>query len=297
MNTMTPEGYSRAYNNRLLVPDFQNILRLWDEESAQARQALEHQGLGHWNLAYGPRPLNTLDLIQPAQAGGGAGAPILVFIHGGYWRMLDKSAQTFIAPRLSQRGAMVVIPNYSLAPSVGLEDISLEIAQALAWVWAHARQWGGDPQRIVVAGHSAGGHLTAMALSCQADVLGRAMGLKLPRQLSTRGVAISGLFDLAPLVHCEWLMPDIRLTPESIQRLSPVRWSAPRACGLTVVAGELESEEFHRQNRLLEQAWGTRAVQRVEPIAQRNHFSVLLDLMHTNSRLSTLIDQALGLPA
>ncbi|MFM8638229.1 MAG: alpha/beta hydrolase, partial [Betaproteobacteria bacterium] len=109
------------------------------------------------------------------------------------------------------------------------------------------------------------------------------------------GVAISGLFDLAPLVHCEWLMPDIRLTPELIQKLSPVRWSAPRACRLTAVAGELESGEFHRQNRLIEAAWGTAAVQRAEPIAQRNHFSVLLDLMHTESRLSALLDGALGL--
>jgi arylformamidase len=295
MNTMTPEGYSRAYNNRLLVPDFQNFLRLWDKESARARQALQDQRLGHWNLSYGPRPLNTLDLIQPSLASMGDGAPILIFIHGGYWRMLDKSAQTFIAPRLSQRGAMVVIPNYSLAPSVGLQDISLDIAQAVAWVWAHARQWGGDPRRIVVAGHSAGGHLTAMALSCRFDELGRALGLTLPRQLSTRGVAISGLFDLAPLVHCEWLMPDIRLTAESIQKLSPARWAAPRGCRLTAVAGEFESGEFHRQNRVIEQAWGARAVHRAEPIAQCNHFSVLLDVMHTESRLSALMDEALGL--
>ena len=331
---MTPEAISRAYNNRLRVPNFQDILALWDERSLKARRALDARGLGHWNLRYGPRPLNTLDLIQPAPSaregrglaglgrvsGAGRsnrssnGAPILFFIHGGYWRMLDKSAQTFIAPRLSQRGAMVVIPNYSLAPVVSLEDISLEIAQALAWVWAHAHRWGGDRERIVVAGHSAGGHLTGMALSCQAQLLGRAMGWRptqtegrrsgpsqqlhseaqLPPSFSTRGVAISGLFDLAPLVHCEWLMPDIRLTPESIRRLSPARWAAPKGCRLVAVAGEDESDEFHRQNRLIQQAWGPRAVPVVEALAGRNHFDVLLDLEDDNSRLSQLVDEALG---
>ncbi len=308
MNTMTPEAISQAYNNRLRVPGFQHILRLWDEQSALARQALQAQGLGHWNLRYGHRPHNTLDVVQAATAGPASdstgrsalhqaapgGAPILFFIHGGYWRMLDKSAQTFIAPRLSRRGAMVVIPNYSLAPAVSLEDISLEIVQALAWVWTHARHWGGDPDRIVVAGHSAGGHLTAMALSCRTDVLGSALGLTLPRALSKRGVAISGLFDLAPLVHCEWLMPDIRLTPESIERLSPVGWAAPAGCQLFAVAGEDESSEFHRQNQLIGQAWGMQAVPVVEKIARRNHFDVLLDLENDDSALSQLVDEALG---
>ncbi len=236
---MTPEAISRAYNNRLLVPNFQGILRLWDGHSAQAREAITAAGRGHWDLRYGPRPLNTLDVVRAEAPAGskagkkGKGAPVLIFIHGGYWRMLDKSAQTFMAPALARHGAMVVIPNYTLAPAVGLEDISLEIAQALAWVWQNAHRFGGDRDRIVVAGHSAGGHLTGMALSLDGQALGRAMGramcrtmgrtmgLSLPRTLAARGVAISGLFDLAPLQHCEWLMPDIRLTPESIGRLKP----------------------------------------------------------------------------
>lgn len=297
MSSLTPEAISRAYNNRLLVPHFQDILRLWDSESALARRALDERRRGHWSLSYGPRPLNTLDLIEadPAAVPAGQGAPILFVIHGGYWRMLDKSAQTFVAPAWSARGAMVVIPNYTLAPAVSLEDISLEVAQALAWVWLNARRFGGDPSRIVVAGHSAGGHLTAMALSVDGDRLGRAMGQRLPRQLSKRGLAISGLFDLAPLVHCEWLMPDIRLTAPSIQRLSPAGWKAPQGCGLMAVAGELESSEFHRQNEVIRAAWGAQAVPVVEQIAGRNHFDILLDLMEPNSRLSQLAAAQLGL--
>ena len=299
MDACTPEALSRAYNNRLLVPNFGDILRLWDERSAAARALLTRRRLGHWDLRYGPRPLNTLDVIAPAGGAHGAagkGAPILFFIHGGYWRMLDKAAQTFIGRAWSARGAMVAIPNYTLAPAVGLEDISLEIAQALAWVWQHARSYGGDPSRIVVAGHSAGGHLTGMALSCDGRRLGAAMGADLPRTLASRGLAISGLFDLSPLVHCEWLMPDIRLTPASIRRLSPAGWDAPQGRRLYAVAGELESSEFHRQNALLRQRWGAKAVPVTERIAQRNHFDILLDLEDPRSRLSSLLAELLDLP-
>ena len=302
MKQMTPEAISRAYNNRLLVPNFQDTLRLWDAHSVQARSALDAAGLGHWDVPYGPRPLNTLDVVQAAPRrgvnaaqAGSDGAPILFFIHGGYWRMLDKSAQTFIAPALSQRGAMVVIPNYSLAPAVSIEDICLEMVQALAWLWQNARRFGGDPARIVVAGHSAGGHLTGMALSCDGRALGRALGVNLPDALSARGVAISGLFDLAPLVHCEWLMPDIRLTPTSIRRLSPAAWAAPRGRRMVAVAGEAESSEFHRQNQLIQRAWGRQAVPIVEKIPHRHHFDILLDLMDANTRLSRLFDRELGL--
>ena len=288
MSTLTPEEISRAYNNRLLVPHFQDILKLWDERSRAARAGAAR---AHWDLAYGPRPLNRLDLIEPdpGTVPSGQGAPILFFIHGGYWRMLDKSAQTFIAPAWTARGTMVVIPNYTLAPAVGLEDISLEIVQALAWVWQHARRYGGDPGRIVVAGHSAGGHLTGMALSCLWPKLGRALGLTLPSQVVRSGLAISGLFDLAPLVHCEWLMPDIRLSGESIRRLSPAGWAAPKGRRLLAVAGERESSEFHRQNEVIERQWGPTAVPVRERIAGRNHFDILLDLEDPSSRLSVLL--------
>ncbi len=294
---MTPEAISRAYNNRLRVPNCMDIMGLWDSESEQARRALDACGRAHWSVPYGPRPLNTLDLIQPDPAAGksGNGAPVLVFIHGGYWRMLDKSAQTFIAPAWSARGTMVVIPNYTLAPAGTLEEISLEIAQALAWVWCHAQRYGGDPSRIVVAGHSAGGHLTGMALSCDGRVLAPRVGRRLPSRMASRALAISGLFDLSPLVHCEWLMPDIRLTPRSIARLSPARWKAPSGVRLFAVAGEAESSEFHRQNELIRHAWGPQAVPVVEQISQRNHFDILLDLMEPHSRLSRLLAQQLGL--
>jgi arylformamidase len=199
-----------------LVPDFQDILRLWDGHSAQAREAITAAGRGHWDLRYGPRPLNTLDVVQAEAPAGstagkmGKGAPVLIFIHGGYWRMLDKSAQTFMAPALARHGAMVVIPNYTLAPAVGLEDISLEIAQALAWVWQHAHRFGGDRDRIVVAGHSAGGHLAAR-MGCADLVVPVA-----------RVVPISPLADLAPLMQTD-MNANLAIDPAEADRESPAR--------------------------------------------------------------------------
>lgn len=287
---LTPADISRAYNNRLLVPHFQEILAVWNERSARARSLLSQDPrmAAQWDVAYGDDPLQRLDVIAPSAA---RDVPILFFIHGGYWRMLDKSAQTFIAPHWVERGAVVVLPNYRLAPAVSLEDISLDVAQALAWTWRHARRLGGDPARIVVAGHSAGGHLTGMAMSCRWPQLAP----DLPADVVQRGLAISGLFDLAPLVHCEWLMPDIRLTPTSIARLSPARWAAPARGRMVAVAGEFESSEFHRQNALVAARWGARAVPVTDRIPGRNHFDILLDLEEPKSRLSVLLADLLGL--
>lgn len=290
---MTPEAYSRAYNNRLLVPHFQDILRLWDEKSVKARRVLSETRRAHWNVVYGPHALQSLDVVEASGTvrSTGKGAPILFFIHGGYWRMLDKSAQTFIAPVWSERGAMVVIPNYRLAPRVSLGDISLDVVQALAWVWRHAEQYGGDRDRIVVAGHSAGGHLTAMALSC----LWNQLGADLPPRMVTRGLAISGLFDLEPLQHCEWLQPDIQLNAQRIAAWSPARWKAPSGCRLVAVAGEQESSEFHRQMQILRKAWGAKAVEAVLSASGRNHFDILLDLLDSDTALSVQLARLLGL--
>ena len=286
---MTPEEISRAYNNRLLVPNFQSILAQWVELSIQARAALPK---AHWDVPYGERPLNTLDIIPAERTeGGSVGAPILFFIHGGYWRMLDKSAQTFLAPHWSSRGAMVVIPNYTLAPTIGLDGISLEIVQALAWIWHNAHRYGGNRERIVVAGHSAGGHLTGMALQCQWPDLDP----RLPRHVVRKGLAISGLFDLEPLIHCEWLMPDIRLTPELIAKTSPARLPPPQGRVMAAVAGELESSEFHRQNVLIEQAWGRQCVPLRHSIPARNHFDILLDLREPESELSRILGTLLSI--
>jgi carboxylesterase type B len=113
----------------------------------------------------------------------------LVFLHGGYWRALDKSDHSFVAPSLTQQGITVVVPNYALCPAVTIPEIVMQMVKALAWVWRHIDSWGGDASRIHVAGHSAGGHLAAMMLACD----WRAYAPDLPPDLVKSVLSVSGL--------------------------------------------------------------------------------------------------------
>ena len=282
MQRHSPAWFDVQYDNRARIPEHPAILRHWYDESVRARAAhpemVEH--------AYGADATERLDVF-PAKA---AGAPVLVYIHGGYWRALGKRDQSFIAPPFVAAGAMVVLPGYALCPAVGIEHIALQMVQALAWVHRHAAAHGGDPHRIVVAGHSAGGHLATMLLACD----WRAVAPDLPAGLVGAALPISGLYDLEPLRHAPFLAPDLKLTAASARRLSPAFMPAPRGVLATVVGGD-ESEEFLRQADLIATAWGPRTVTRTERVPQRNHLSVLQELADPGSRTHRLALRLLGL--
>jgi arylformamidase len=237
-------------------------------------------------LSYGPHPRETLDVFTSPRAN----APVLVFIHGGWWRSLDKRDHSFLAPAFAQAGALVVVPNYALCPAVTIETITLQMVRALVWVHRNAARYGGDPSRIVVAGHSAGGHLAAMLLSCRwQDV---APGL--PAQPVRSALSISGLFDLEPLRRTPYLQVDLRLTPAAVARLSPAGFARPMGT-LYATVGADESEEFLRQNQLIRTAWGADAVPVCEAIAGAHHMSVLHGLADPDSHLHALALDLLGL--
>ncbi len=276
MNLNDPAWLDRMYNNRLLVPAFAQHLARWQAESAQARQTLDCQ----LDLAYGVGPSETLDVFPAARPG----APVVVFIHGGYWRSLDKADHSFVAPALHAAGAAVVVPNYALCPAVTIPEITLQMVRALAWTWRHARHFNGDASRITVIGHSAGGHLAAMMLACQ----WQAVGTDLPVQLVKNALSISGLYDLAPLAHTPFLKADLRLTPKDIRRASPALLPAPRQGQLYTVAGGDESAEFLRHNRLIQEDWGPSVVPVCEALPGLNHFSVVEALGERGSRLNQL---------
>jgi len=269
------------YNNRARVPEHAVIFESWTRASELSRDSMSRR----LDVAYGSGPAETLDIF-PTTA---ANAPVLVFIHGGWWRALDKREQSFVAPAFVSAGAMVVVPNYELCPTVGIEDIALQMTRALAWTWRHAALYGGDPKRIVVAGHSAGGHLAAMMLSCD----WKAVAPDLPKDLVRRALSISGVFDLEPLRHTNFLQPDLKLTPASVRRLSPVGFPAPRGT-LYAVAGAEESEEFLRQNTLIQQRWGRKVVPVCEALTGLNHFNVLHDLVDPGERLHALARELLS---
>jgi arylformamidase len=265
MKPLDPAWLDAQYNNRARVPGYERFLERWAQASALARERLSRR----IDLRYGDGPNETLDLFPSPRAD----APVLVFIHGGYWRALDKSDQSFVAPAFVAAGAMVILPNYELCPRGSIESISLQMARAVAWAWRNAALYGGDPKRIVVAGHSAGGHLAAMMAACD----WRRVGADLPKRMLAGSLALSGLFDLEPMRHTPFLKDDLRLTPEMVNRTSPARFADPGGVLHAWVGGD-ESEEFHRQNELIRQAWGPRTVPVCSSVPGTNHFSVLHEL-------------------
>ncbi len=264
------------YNNRARVPDFAAYFERWDRESQKVRESQPCA----LDIPYGPSAGQKLDVFPAA----GRGTPVLVFIHGGYWRSLDKRDHSFVAPTFTRSGACVVVPNYDLCPSVPLTEIVMQMVRALAWTYRHIAEYGGDPRRIRVAGHSAGGHLAAMMLACQWPRHDPA----LPADLVTRALSISGLFDLEPMRRTPSLQEALQLTPEQVSQASPARFPSPPQGQLISVVGGSESMEFLRHNEMIRRAWGPMRVPVCEALPGLNHFSVVEAMTQPGHRLHGL---------
>lgn len=277
-----PEWFDAQYDNRARVADSAVILSRW----VQASQLVRDSEPCWLEIPYGAGQRETLDIFTTEVAK----APVLVFIHGGYWRALDKSDYSFLGPVFTDAGALVVLPNYDLAPQASLERIALQLAASLAWVWRHIADYGGDPNRIVLAGHSAGGHLAAMMSCCD----WKAVAPDLPRHLVKGTLSVSGLHDLAPIAQTPFLRGDLGLDAAAVQRLSPVGFPAPEAPFYAVVGAD-ESEELRRQSRVLRKAWGRRAVPVCEEVAGCDHFTIMHDLADPAGRTHRLARRLLDL--
>jgi arylformamidase len=276
----------RMYNNRARVPGFATHFKRWAETSEAARTALAPQ----LNIEYGQGRSETLDIFRARAEAPARGAPVLVFIHGGWWRSLDKSDHSFVAPSFSAQGACVVLPNYALAPASTIPEITMQMVKALAWTWRNIAQYGGDPSRITLAGHSAGGHLAAMLLACD----WKAYDSQLPADVVKNALSISGLFELESIMHTPSLQASLALTYADALKASPAYLPPPQRGTLYTVVGDDESDEFLRHNALIRQAWGKKSVPVCEAEEGHNHFSIVEALAEPGSHLHSLAQQLLS---
>mgnify|MGYP001159942956 FL=1 len=255
-------GLDRAYNNSAKVPNVGDITDGWAKRSAEAVKYLSCD----LDVAYGPHPRQCLDVFPTAKRG----APVLVFIHGGYWHSRDKSLVHFLAPLYVAAEVNFVAIGYRLCPEVSVADIVADIAAGLRWLASAAVDFGGDPARIFVAGHSAGGHLAATMC-----------GPKGVPELLAGGCSISGLHDLVPIQH-SYLNETLAMDPATARDLSPIQHlldAGPAPLNLppqVFAVGDQEGPEYLRQRDDIVAALraANQPVLTVE-LADRDHFTAL----------------------
>jgi len=265
--------YEAEYNNRKRVPEHPAFAQRWAAASAAYRKAAAARA--ELDLAYGEGERQRYDLFRA----GAAGAPLAVYIHGGYWQRGDRKDYSFVAEKLNAAGLDVALPSYTLCPAATVMDIVAEMRRFLAALWARTRTFP------VVAGHSAGGHLTAAMVATD---WGRVGGV--PQDLVRAGVAISGVFDLAPLVPTT-INEAVRLDAAAARAASPLLWPPPpRGRALVAAVGGAESAEFLRQSKDIAAAWERAGVTtEYLEVEGANHFSVVDELSRPASALFTAL--------
>jgi arylformamidase len=265
---MTTLDLEAEYNNRRRVPEHPEIQGRW----ATASEAWRRSGKVELDLAYGKGERHRYDLYR---ASGGTDAPLAVYIHGGYWQRGDRKGVGFVAKELNARGVTVAFPSYSLCPAVGVMDIVAELRQCLKAIWERTKR------RPVVVGNSAGGHLAATMLATDWSKVGG-----VPADLVKAAYAISGLYDLAPLIPTS-LNEALKLDAAKARVASPLHWPAPpkERTFVAAVGGE-ESQEFIRQSLDVTAAWSKAGVKaECVIVPETNHFTVVEELARPESAM------------
>jgi len=247
------------YNNRARVPAYPEIMAAWERDAAAYRRArLRRAELG---IPYGQHKRQTIDLFH-ADADDER-RPLLIFIHGGYWRSLEPSMFSHFAGGANARGYPVAVLGYRLCPEVTLAEIVGDVRAAALFL--HRRMG----KRLAACGHSAGGHLTAALVGTE----WRAFGADVPAHLIRHGLTISGVFDLEPLLSTS-INADLRLDAEAARAMSPALWPAPKGVLLEALVGGEESSEFLRQSHLIVDRWAAGGASTLfSALPGANHFT------------------------
>jgi arylformamidase len=262
------------YNNRAAIPNFQDYVDRWTNNSSGICGSLKDQC--ERDLPYGDDLLETMDVYTPS----GPPTAMLMFVHGGYWRSLDKSQHAFVARPFVDRGVAVAVINYSLCPQISMQKLVLQVMSAGAYLYRNANDFKVPKKRLFVAGHSAGGHLAAMALSCEWPNFSKG----LPKKIFQSGFSISGLYDLRILTKISSINKDLRMSDTDAAMLSPALMPNPQGARLSIAVGGKELGGFKDQHRLIAQSWSS-SIGLDVPCPMDNHFSILETFADPNSEL------------
>lgn len=258
------------YDNRARVPEHPAIFARWHRDAQAYRDGWPGARL---KLPYGRSPRQTIDLFPGAKDG--PTSPLMMFIHGGWWRSLHPDEFSHMAAGPNAHGVTVAVVGYDLCPTVAIADIVGQMRAAALHLW---RERG---RRMIAVGHSAGGHLAACLLATAWGTIEPG----LPDDLVPAAYAISGVYDLVPLTRIS-VNADLRLDEQAARDLSPIRWRVPAGRVLDAVVGGSESSEFLRQSRAIADAWRPHAQTRYEAIAGKNHFDVIDALAQPDSDMT-----------
>lgn len=277
-NFATQEELDAQYDLESTVEDVSLYADFYAKESEKVRAELEHR----LDMPFGPTLAEHLDLY-PAP-GAKQRAPVLVYLHGGYWRSRTSKEFGFVARGPASMGVTTVIVNYALCPEVTIDEIVRQVRAALVWTYGNAASFGGNPERIYVAGHSAGGHLTAMLLATDWEgVYG------LPGDFIRGACTISGLFDLAPFPYT-FLQPKLQLTWDQVWRNSPILHLPAQAPPLLVAYGEDEPSELRRQSEDFFASWRGKGLPGdLLPLPGKNHYDVIDGFLDPGSPLCSAV--------
>jgi arylformamidase len=268
------------YSPRITIPDHAQIFARWARAAEDYRAEMLKAGKAELGIIYGDTARQFIDLFLPAA---GESAPLAMFIHGGYWRAMDPSFHSHMARGLNQRGFAVAVVGYDLCPIVTIADIIEQVQRACASLWQRFNR------RMLVCGHSAGGHLTAAMVATDWQKLWP----KVPSDLVPAGYAISGVFDLRPLTKTS-MNQDFRLDDAEAERISPILWTMPPDRALDAAVGDLESSEFKRQSRAMADAWGKAKAETRYAEMPGNHFTVIDALADPNNAMVARIAELAG---